>query len=588
MPDVNMTAPSGAFAGDPDASLKAWPAGAGSTVGPNPLDTIGAYASTMNALNQNRLFQQTFAANQRIGQIMAGSPDFETGLTNVGKDPQAMAFGGAAFSNLRNAMLALTQQRSTEQTMAQSGLQAVMKVLPMGLQDPSLIPAAVNSQLMTLSPTARAAVKPAADSLVEALVGGLPSDPAQAKAIFIKRFGAMAIAGGWNQDLINAAMGTKPATIDAGGRILTGTQAQGQGSDAGPAGSFTPSTVVGKSLAPTTVQTPGNVPVQVGGEGGITQLGGAAQQPNALGAPLPAQPSAGGAVAPALTPNKAAAPPPGGGPAAQGDLAGDGKPLIPPGFSMVSPNTNTRGIGGLPVQSKSQVDNEDSLHTEYNTTGKKQFDNAQQSLANLQFMDNSYDNLIKGGGFLVPGTAAAFRGDIAKAVNTMTTITGNKPLFDPTKVADIEKFNKDTKTMGLMLVNQFLGGQREAAQIITGVTSAVPNVENTYMGGKLVLNGVKAGAQRLIDMRNFENAWQAKNQGNLTGADEAFSKLHPASEYTNKILSDMGLQAGGFKSIDTLRNAVKMGYLTSDQGRSIAAKEFKYDDKAKTWTRIGD
>lgn len=580
MPDVNMTAPSGAFAGDPDASLKAWPAGAGSAVGPNPLDTIGAYASTMNALNQNRLFQQTFAANQRIGQIMAGSPDFETGLANVGKDPQAMAFGGQAFANLRGAMLALTQQRSVEQTMAQSGLQAVMKALPMGLTDPSLIPAAVNSQLMTLSPSARAAVKPAADSLVEALVGGLPSDPAQAKAIFTKRFGAMAIAGGWNQDLINAAMGTKPTTIDAGGRILTGTQAQGQGSDAGPAGSFTPSTVVGKSLAPTTVQTPGGVPVQVGGEGGITQLApsSAAAQPNALGAALPAptQPSAGGSVAPALTPNKAASPPPGDGATAQGDLAGDGKPLVPPGFSMASPNTNTKGIGGLPVQSSSQAENEKGLQTDFSGPEKRQFDMSQAAMGSLQQMDNAYDTMIKGGGFNIPGTAASFRMDLAKGVNTLAQIAGQDPPFDPTKIASAEEFNKETKRMGLMVTNQFLGGQREAAAVIQGITSSVPGIENTYMGGKLVLEGIRAATQRIIDQRNFYNQWKDQNQGNLTGADEAFNRAHPANEYANQVLSGLGLTAKGFKSIGDVVNAVREGYMTTDQGKAIARAQFGY------------
>lgn len=54
-------------------------------VQPNPLGQIAQFAQTQNALNQNRLFQQTFAARQAVGGIMQQAVDPQTGAIDYNK-----------------------------------------------------------------------------------------------------------------------------------------------------------------------------------------------------------------------------------------------------------------------------------------------------------------------------------------------------------------------------------------------------------------------------------------------------------------------------------------------------------------------
>lgn len=52
---------------------------------PNPLDTLSTAAGTINAMNQNRLFGQTFAARQAIGQAYQAATDPNTGILDANK-----------------------------------------------------------------------------------------------------------------------------------------------------------------------------------------------------------------------------------------------------------------------------------------------------------------------------------------------------------------------------------------------------------------------------------------------------------------------------------------------------------------------
>lgn len=67
----------------------------------NPLQMLGSAANTINAINQNRLFGQTFGARQAIGEAYTNSIDPATGqldtnklLANVAKDPRAAFMAG--------------------------------------------------------------------------------------------------------------------------------------------------------------------------------------------------------------------------------------------------------------------------------------------------------------------------------------------------------------------------------------------------------------------------------------------------------------------------------------------------------------
>lgn len=521
------------------------PLAAHAPAGANPLGMVGQFAQIQNQLNTARLFRQTFAARQMAGQILAGADpnDPEAGIRALMSNPQTAPFAGEIINNIRGAQATLLSMQGEQQKQAQSGLEGFMKMLPGVMADPSQFNALAQANMATLSPTAQARVAPAIDSLRQALTGGLPTEPGAARAVFNNRLNGLLVAGGVSPDSIRAITGT-PTTINLGGRVVAGVQAP-----AIAGGAFIPASSLATSLTPQVAQ-PGGVVVGGGGAG-------------AYSAPGPAN-----ALAPSAAPRTPVTAMPLAAPSATGGsaLAGDGRPLFV-GANMASPRVGV-GIGGVNILSPAQQNTAKELSDEFNNQGVKEFQGAQNSMASFRYMDNALDTLAKGGGFLVPGTAEQARVELGKFVNTVTQMTGTAPAFDPTKIASAEDFMKETKRSGFQLINTMFGGQREAAETIQNATASVPGIENSYLGGKILVDSLRAAAQRAIDQRNFQNAWQQQpgNQGNLTGSAEEFNRLHPAEDYANGVLAKYGMTEKGFTSPEAVRQAVQQGYMTRDQG----------------------
>jgi hypothetical protein len=538
---------------------------------PNPLGTVGAFAQIQNQLNQNRLFQQTFAAKQQAGQIISSAPDLETGLTNLYKNPSTAAFAPEIVNNVRQSQLTLTQMQGIQQTQANTGLELLMKSIASTAGNPSMLPSAIQRGMATLPPGVRDQVAGIMPATVAAILpSGAGNDPSQwtqaQNAQYTKNLAALAATGGLTPDTWSLAAG-KPTVLSQGNQLTPGLTSLSTGAVTPSGGSFG----VG---APAGYQSINGVPVaapavSAGGGSGLGQgTGGPAPGP----AGNPSTGPLGNVLANANANVPGETPQPSGG-ASGASLAGDGKPLIPPGLSMVSPSAGT-GLGGVRVLTQGQSDINKALISDYNDEGLKAFKGAQQSQASLQYLDAGFDNLVKGGGFLTPGAAEGFRGDFAKTINTLAQMTGKPPPFDPTKVASIEDMTKETTRMGVAVTNSMLGQQREAAQTIVNMTSSVPGISNTYMGGKVVISGIQATMQRLVDERNFSNAWQQANQGNLTGAAEAFNQAHPAVDYARGALGKFGMTEGGFQTPAAIKAAVGQGYLTPSQAKSLAQSQF--------------
>lgn len=185
------------------------------------IDTIGKFAEVQNTLNQNRLFQQTFAARQRAGQIMAGAPDTETGLEAIQHDPLASAFAPELVNLARENQLALIRYQGEVQTQATNGLDAVIKSLPAVMADPSQWGAIVSARLATLSPAARKQDAPAIESLRRGLTDDLPSDPDNAKKLFNQRLSGLMLGVGVTPETINGILGT-PIILDLIGQKIPG------------------------------------------------------------------------------------------------------------------------------------------------------------------------------------------------------------------------------------------------------------------------------------------------------------------------------------------------------------------------------
>lgn len=568
---------------DPQISLDA---GAGTA---NPLSVVETYADIQNKLNQNRLFQQQFAAKQKAGQIIAASPDLETGFTNMTKDPLVAPFAGEIISNYRQSAMFLTQQQGLIQDQSQSGLQAVLKGLTGGLQDPSMFDSIVKAQMATLSPSAKANVGPAVDAMRTALTAGLPKDPQAALAIYRKRLAATLIGSGVTPDAIAGVLG-KPGQQTLGGYTRPTLQAPPQGVDAMPGGAIVGAPgAAANTLAPQIATTPGSVPVELGGgvpasagggnlltaapapmSGPAAAPGGSGASGNALGGGAPVQSGRPNTAQPSVTP--------GAQPPAQGQpQAGDGKPLYSDPKSMISPYISI-GPTGQRVMSDAQHTDNDELLKDFDGKEKEAFNNSQMAQASFTNMGNALDVMQHGGGFNTPGSLGTLRYEFSKMVNTLQGITGVKASdleFSPDKLASIEEFNKDTKRLGAAVTSQFFGSGREAAQTIQSMTSSVPSIDNTYLGGKVVLDGLQAMNTRLQDERNYINHWRQINQGNISGAAEQFNLDHPARNYALDVLQKYGLTDKGFASPQAVGEAMQKGWIDRDTARAILTDQFK-------------
>lgn len=171
-----------------------------------------------------------------------------------------------------------------------------------------------------------------------------------------------------------------------------------------------------------------------------------------------------------------------------------------------------------------------------------QFEKAEESYQSAQNLKlqlaNMQDQLNQMGtsGFLTPGTGDTERLAYAKRANSLASVMGvsdkNLP-FDPVKVASGEDIVKGTTRLGFDLARQL--GSREAMMIVQQAVGAVPGLENTPRGAKLIFGALNTAAQRQSDYYEYLQNW-AQTHPNTLGADVAFNKAYPVQHYTNMAL----------------------------------------------------
>lgn len=546
----------------------------------NPMAMIGQWAQIQNSLNQNKLFQQTFAARQKAGALLAAAPDMESGLAALMRDPTTAPFAGETINAIRQSQLTLTQLQGEVQTQAKTGLEGFAKMLPTVFADPSeeTWNNMANATLETLSPQAKARVAPAIGSLKKALMDGLPDDPASRKATFTQRLTGMMLSSGVTPDAIKQLVGTNEFR-DLGGRLqptLKRPEQLGGGESAiGPAFS--------KSLPPTVVTQPGGIPDVLGGGGGNPLV----PRPSASLAPggNPLSPGAGTGGA-GLTERKAAGQAPlYETPAVAGEeVAFDGKPLIPPG--SIEPTAKvSRSVGGMNVLAPAQQKAAEKLMENFQGEELNAYQNNVASLGSLDRMDHALEAMAKTGGIIQPGAFGAARLEMAKTLNLLGDLfhvwdsskpvsDSNKPPVDANSIADAEALRKEATRAGMLFLSQTLGAQREAASVIQSTIQAVPGLDNTLLGGRLVSRALRASAQRAIDQRKFQEAWASSNQGDLSGSVTAFNKVHPGRDYFETVLKSMGMDEGGFQTPQDIQRAFSNGYLTKGEATGFLHQQF--------------
>ncbi len=493
---------------EPLPALQIRGAGEAGGAAASPLDMVSKFATIQNALNQNRLFQQTFMARQQAGQIIASAPDLDTGLQNLFKNPTVAPFAGEFANTVRQMQSTMADIATKKQALTQSGLSYTLHGLASSLADPSTLEANLKAGLSTVDPMAAPGASSAVGSVVSSLGHGLPSDPAAARALYNARLVGTLLSSGHTPETIKAITG-EPVTV-AGTDPATGLRTE-QGAVRAPA-------FAGGGL-------------QIGG-GGV--VGG--MSPGEAIATHP------GPLSPTLQPQTVT-----GGDIFRGGVPGLGGSM--PGQEHGSPNSLAPAPGNTPTATRpgaatapapGQTKAIEGAAQSYTEEGRKTYDAAVTGLASVQYMDRAFDELSRGGGWETPGTAVNGRLGIAKGINTLAQVFGADPTklpFDSGKVATWEEFNKETQRATLQLVNQMFGAQRESQMVVQGAARAIPAAENTPLGGKLVLKSLEQTMLREVDRRNFETNWWQSHSGNLIGANEAFNSQYKPQLYSQRAIS---------------------------------------------------
>ena len=136
------------------------------------------------------------------------------------------------------------------------------------------------------------------------------------------------------------------------------------------------------------------------------------------------------------------------------------------------------------------------------------------------------------------GTGAEARIKLAKAANTVWSVLGVKGQdlpFDPNKIASWERLVKDTFRLGAAL-SRSIGG-REPGYIVQQAVKANPNIENSELGFRMVLNSIRENAQHDSDAYEFATNFAKTHGGDLVGADIAFNKLNPPELYSRRAIA---------------------------------------------------
>jgi hypothetical protein len=212
---------------------------------------------------------------------------------------------------------------------------------------------------------------------------------------------------------------------------------------------------------------------------------------------------------------------------------------LPSGFPP-SPFGGTPG-GAQPLtegMTPAQKSAETKLGEDFATTDKKSYDAANISLGMLTSANNAAEIMNRTpGGWTATGPGANTRMELASRVNQISGLFGGKPAVDPAAIGEWEALNKQTKLMGMQVVNNYFGGSREAASIINGATTAVPNSENSYLGFRMVSSAIEQDLQRQRELYQFK-AQQLAAGKPLATAEVEFNKQNPVQSYTQRAIAN--------------------------------------------------
>jgi len=543
--------------------------------------------------NENQQFQLHQWGLKGAGEIMAAHPgDEEAGLKELMASPYA-PYAIDFAQSARQGFLALTQAHAAQAQIGMHNLEFGDKALTgfmKGLGPYATALQSGNASQEQLDGLLNNAI----NMTIATTAGGTPAQRAQA-ALTVR-----AIAGsltGTPQEQLQKLRSLIGTTLDAtavssilGSPVETETNAGRYRGTYSPVTGQTTYTTAIPNTAPPGFQEPGRflqgaapptgassmpapIDLRTGQPqagfptlgGGYTGAGGAGNALGGTGGPLPPTPPV-GTGGPTMQPIVTRP--------TEGPIGADGKPLYTDKTDWGTPPEMEVGTGGeRRLTSPTDREMADTAVKEYSGPEARAFSGYQSTMAQLQFMDADLDKLA--GTPFEPGFEGERRLQMGNAWNTALNTLHSFGLMGDDAIKSLS-FDKDLLAAGDSFVKaqtlaqfattvQNFGAQREAAQVIMRSLTAVPNMNNTLMGDKLVLEGLKALARRGMEYRDFQNEYMQHHNGSLAGADIAFKKEHPAEGYAQKILDNFGLSSKGFNSRGDINNAVRHGYIDPKQ-----------------------
>jgi spore germination cell wall hydrolase CwlJ-like protein len=212
------------------------------------------------------------------------------------------------------------------------------------------------------------------------------------------------------------------------------------------------------------------------------------------------------------------------------------------------PYTRPQGIPawappGTLTMSLSQLSDgeKEAIHTAsevaFGEKASERYAGAANTQRSMEELETQFDRLNQTPGWYNTGTGANFRLDVGKTINGIANSVGLPPVFDQDKLSSGEDILKTSKLAGMQALTSFFGGNREAASIVTSTQQAVPGLENTPQGAKLLVNGYKEAAQYMMDQQSYMTNWYFTHNGNMVGADRAFTTDYPPQMYSRRAIS---------------------------------------------------
>lgn len=222
--------------------------------------------------------------------------------------------------------------------------------------------------------------------------------------------------------------------------------------------------------------------------------------------------------------------------------------------------------GFLPKNHMAIYQNPDSLKEEKSSATKLLEDqrekarNSYNQKFRLAEMDTQIGNLPKTG-IMSQGPLAGPTAEIAKNINATIQTMGGKGPFNTDSIAAIEQLQKDRFLLGAEL-SRSIGG-REPGFIVQASVTANPGVENSPMGYKRIVAGLREAATYQQDREAFYNDYSGKF-GHLNGAEELFRQLNPEELYSNRAI---------LSTVDPRDAAALKEYAAKNKDPSAAANE---------------